>query len=95
MTFTHGAQCIAISLGLAVSGATCARPPADVAVTPVPLDLDSAAVARWVGEQGRVCTGVFEKFIDEAMVAPPTPRDSVLRFHYAQRVTGVRCTSGK
>ena len=84
-----------IALGLILSAAACARPPAEIAVSPVPPGLDSIATVRWVAGERSACRGVFEAIFDEGMVGRATQPDSARSLRYFARIAAVRCTSAR
>ena len=60
-------------------------------MVPVPIGLDSAGVARWLGQQRAACLGHVVTFLDEGAVRNFDSGATSAGFRYHSGLVGIEC----
>jgi hypothetical protein len=62
-------------------------------IVPVPIGLDSAGVARWLGQQRAACRGHLVTLLDEGSIRNFDSAATRTEFRYHSWLVGVQCRS--
>lgn len=69
----------------------CHHREAAIAIVAVPVDLDSAGVARWLGQQRAACRGHLLTFSDEGAIRNFDSTGTRTEVRYRSGLVGVQC----